>query len=150
MPTPYVNAALICEKIMQEKDEAFTLIRLVDSLKYQLQTFGTESPHGLKPVIDVHVFISLRAGEVVGEHTVKIAVSPPHKDRKELASQQVTFTEPVQIQNFVLNLSLGVDVDGLYWFDVLFDDQIITRVPLIVTGAPPETLPMPTFSTRKS
>ena len=48
-----------------------------------------------------------------------------------------------QGQNVILNIGLGVEMDGLYWFDVVLDDDLLTRVPLTITRteAPAQNAP---------
>lgn len=38
--------------------------------------------------------------------------------------------------NQILNLSFGVDEEGLYWFDVLVDGALMTRIPMRVLYQP--------------
>jgi hypothetical protein len=35
-----------------------------------------------------------------------------------------------------LNFVLGIENEGLYWFDVVFDDEVLTRIPLTVVQEP--------------
>ena len=49
-PRPYVTAALLCEKVLQEKDESITLIRIIDRLQYRLQAIGASLPAGAKDI----------------------------------------------------------------------------------------------------
>ena len=48
-------------------------------------------------------------------------------------------------QNLIVNMTLGIEEDGLYWFDVIFDDEVLTKIPLMVaqesTPAPTPTAP---------
>jgi hypothetical protein len=30
-------------------------------------------------------------------------------------------------------MGVGIDQDGLYWFDVIFNDETLTRIPLMIT-----------------
>jgi hypothetical protein len=32
--------------------------------------------------------------------------------------------------NLILNLNIVVDQEGVYWFNVLLEDQFVTRIPL--------------------
>ena len=131
-PRPYVSA-LLCEKILQEKDESLTLVRVADRLQYRIE--GKGLPEGIKPMIAINGLVSLKAGPVVGDHTVKIVGEKPNGERKELHSMSVNLMGKEHVTNIILNMGIGIDQDGLYWFDVVFDDEVLTRMPLLVTPA---------------
>lgn len=139
---PYVSAALICEKVLQEKDESVTLIRLADRIQYNLE--GPGLPSGAKPMIGVQGFVSLKSGPVTGGHTLSVIVENPIGQRREVWRSEVNLLGKDQGQNLILNISLGIDHDGLFWFDVLFDDEVLSRIPLTVTQAPKQTGGEPT------
>jgi hypothetical protein len=131
---PYITAALLCEKVLHEKDESLSLIRIADKIQYRLD--GPALPAGLKPMISLHGLVSLKSGPVVGEHRVVVVIQRPAGDRKEVAGYDVKFLGEDQGQNVILNISLGIEQDGLYWFDVLFDGEVLTRIPLMITPMP--------------
>lgn len=129
-PLPYINAALLCQQVLQEKDESLTLVRIADRLQYRIEGLPPE----LKPSVGISGIISLKSGPVIGEHTIKIISEKPDGNRKEVySSPPVKFLGKDQGQNIIMNMNLGIDQDGLYWFDVLFDDELLTRMPLMVT-----------------
>ncbi len=130
-PRPYVTAALLCERVLHEKDESLTLVRITDRLQYRIE--GSGLPEGVKPIVPVQGLISVKSGPVTGDHTIKIVVERPNGERKEVFVFPVKFLGKDQGQNLVLNIGLGIEQDGLYWFDVLFDDEVLTRIPLMVT-----------------
>jgi len=135
-PRPYVTAALLCEKVLQEKDESISLVRIADKLQYRFE--GPGVPPGLKPAIALQGFVSLKSGPVVGPHRVSVVIERPAGDRKEALSYEMNFLGEDQGQNIILNLSLGIEQDGLYWFDLLFDEELLTRIPLTVSALPPD------------
>jgi hypothetical protein len=133
-PRPIVSAALICERIIQEKDDAITLVRIADRVQYSIE--GQGLPEGIKPMIGVQCFISLKSGPMTGAHEMKMFLENPIGGRKEVAKFNVHLLGREQGQNLIININLGVDHDGLYWFDVLFDDEPLTKIPLLVTATP--------------
>ena len=140
-PRPYVTAALLCEKLLHEKDESLTLVRIVDRVQYRLEV-GPGVPKDLRPIIPLQGLVSIKSGDVIGDHIIKIFVTKPNENRKEVFSQLVTLLGGDQGQNIILNLGLGVekDGDGLHWIDVVFDEEVLTRIPLMVTAMPPQGL----------
>ena len=83
-------------------------------------------------MINIQGFVSLKSGLVVGDHAITIIVEKPSGDRNEILSVAVNFRGKEQGQNIILRLGLGVEQDGLYWFDVAFDGDVLTRIPLAV------------------
>lgn len=141
-PLPYVIAALLCEKVIIEKDETLTIIRLADRIQYQLQTtqgLPDEIAKNIKPIVNIQGLISLKSGPVTGDHIIKIIGEKPNGDRAELFNSAFKFLGKDQGQNVILNLGLVPTQDGLHWFDVLFDDEQLTRIPIVITAqAEPE------------
>jgi hypothetical protein len=131
-PRPYITAALLCEKVLQEKDESVTLMRIIDKLQDRVEGL----PMGVHPAVAIQGFLSLKSGSVTGEHTVKVVVERPNGDRKEVFEYPTNFLGKDQGQSIILQMGLGITLDGLYWFDVLFDEEVLTRIPLMVIPMP--------------
>jgi hypothetical protein len=129
-PRPHLLVAVLCEKVLQEKDETLTIVRIVDRLQYRIE--GSGLPAGTTPMISIKGLIALRSGPVTGEHPIKIVGEKPDGTRKDLYTAGVNFLGKDHGQNIILDMGIGIDQDGLYWFDVFFDDELLTRIPLIV------------------
>lgn len=126
---PYIAAALLCEKVLQEKDEVISIMRIVDRLQYRVEGL----PPGVKPIVNLQGLIMLKSGPVSGEHTVTIVAERPNGERKELNRLPIVLRGKDYGHNIILNLGLGVEQDGLYWFDVLFDGDVLSRIPITVS-----------------
>ncbi|HEY3927259.1 MAG TPA: hypothetical protein VGL89_02685 [Candidatus Koribacter sp.] len=136
-PKPYVSAALLCEKIIQDKnDDLISLIRIADRIFYRVEGLGL--PEGVKPMIALQAFISLKAGPVTGDHVIKIESVNPKGERRGTVTFPTTLQGEDNGQNIILNLNVGIDHDGLYWFDVLFDDELLTRIPVTFMASAPQ------------
>ena len=73
---PYLNAALICEKVIQEKDEVTSIIRIVD--RVILTTTASFSPEKIPPTtLDLYAFLSFKSGSARGRHTIKWVTEAP-------------------------------------------------------------------------
>lgn len=130
-PLPYVTAALFCERILQEKDDTLSVMRVADKLTLQVPPGGF--PEGIKPAIPVIFFLSLKSGPVVGQRNVTIrAIKPGGRPAKEVQTLPINFLGQDQGQNYIVNIMLGVEEFGLYWFEVVFDEQVLTRTPLMI------------------
>lgn len=134
---PYVTAALLCERVIQEKDESLTIVRIADRLQYRLE--GQGLPAGSKPMVNIQGLVGIKSGPVTGDHEIKIYVEKPSGERKEALNLPVKLMGKDQGQNIILNLGIGVDQDGLYWLEVVFDGEVLTRCPLMITPLPTGT-----------
>jgi hypothetical protein len=131
---PFVAAACFCEQILQEQDGVLSAIRIVDTYTIPPLPAGVElppnEPHG---VILVRGLISLKSGDVVGTGKVGLVM---HKITGELVTLSPEGGWPVTLQggehgfNVKLNFGLGVKNFGLVWFDVTWNGEVLTRIPL--------------------
>ena len=126
---PYLNAALLCEKVLQEKDEVISIIRMVDRIT--LTTYASLSPDSLPPLpINLYALIALKSGSAKGRHTVKWINETPSGVRLPEQLLPVLFEGDDRGVNLVLNINMVVDQEGVYWFEVPLEDQLLTRIPL--------------------
>lgn len=139
MEKPYITAAFICEKVLQEKDGVLTAVRIIDKVFLKLPPEGL--PGGAKPAIAVTGLLGLKSGPVVGEFDLKIGVTAPSGEKKqEVMLFRLQMLGGDQGQNIIMNVGLGIEQEGLYWFDVSLGDELLTRIPLLVviTNEPTE------------
>ena len=128
---PYLLAALICEKVLQEKDEAVSIIRIVDRIT--LTVPASISPETLPPVpLNLSVFMSFKSGNAKGRRTVKWRTETPSGIKLPEQIFPALFEGEDRGVNLILALNLIVDQEGVYWFDVLLEDELLTRIPLRV------------------
>jgi hypothetical protein len=128
-PKPYITAALLCENLIEAKDGSLTVIRIADRLEYVLEGV----PAGLKPMLNIKGLLALKSGPVKGEFVVVIRLIRPNGMEKEpITLPPITLLGGDQGQNVILNIALGVEEEGLHWFDVYFDGDLLTRIPLMV------------------
>jgi hypothetical protein len=128
---PFLNAALLCEKVLQEKDETVSIIRTIDRITLTTQAMG--SPETLPPVpIALYAFISLKSGSARGKHVLKWITEAPSGIRSSEQLLPVLFEGEDRGVNIILALNMIVDQEGIYWFDLLLEDRLLTRLPLRV------------------
>ena len=130
-PRPYITAALLCEKVLQEKDGSLSLVRIADNVQYHAVGLA----QGTKPVFTIQGLLAFKSGPVSGDHKVNLIIEAPNGGRRD------AFPHPIKValrgndhgQNLILNVSIEIAQDGLYWFDVMFDEELLTRIPLTIT-----------------
>ena len=131
---PFVAAACFCEQILQEPDGVLSAIRIVDTYVIPPLPAGVEvPPDAARGVILVRGLISLKSGDVVGAGKVGLVM---HKTTGEAVTLSPEGGWPAVLQggehgfNVKLNFGLGVRNFGLIWFDVTWNGEVLTRIPL--------------------
>lgn len=146
-PKPLVQVACICEKVLREPDNVASLIRIVDT--FQVEPLPEPLPTGLKGALPLTIFIQLRSGEVEGEHAIALRLLRPD-GRTNTRSWTLRFNGGEHGANLQIAFMLETPEFGLYWFDVMWGDETLTRMPLRVlpksagtAGAPIERASSP-------
>lgn len=139
---PFVQMALICEKVLQEPGGVISPIRVVDRMFINVPQ-GTTWPQPVQLIY--YVVIALKSGAARGSRSILVRLEGP--DGQPAAPESrfpVLFeAEDRGIQIIVQSL-LSPRLEGLYWYDVMLDDQPLTRIPLrivvqqISIGPPPQ------------
>lgn len=144
MPGPYLQAALICEKVLQEQDGVLSVIRVVD--RHTATVLGPEVPADMPPVaVNATVLVILKQGDAIGRYAIKLRPEAPSGQQLPTLEVPVQFVEGAGEQgvNIVIPMNLQLQEEGLYWFDVIWSDPrggaeegLLTRVPLRVMYQP--------------
>lgn len=146
---PFVSVAALCESILHEKDERISCIRFLDRLEIGVPE---DAPAELFPLnLQLNCFISFKSGDFVGKKTVTIKLNHPKgkiaksPDRGDPApSFPMEFLGGEHGHNLILKLQAAVDQSGLFIFDVLLDEDLMTRIPLrVVITRIPQNPPEP-------
>lgn len=123
---PFLIMALFCEKVLQEKDGVVSLIRIVD--RWTVVGAAEKMP---PTSLRFTIAVSFKAGFVRGKFAIRI--KPRSPSGKELPAMEV----PVLFEggedrgvNLLLDTNITCDEEGVYWFDVKFEDEVVTSVPL--------------------
>lgn len=126
---PYLVAALLCEKVLQEKDETVSIIRMID--RVTLTVPASLSPETLPPLpLTLMLFLAFKSGSARGRHTIKLRIESPSGIKLPEQLLPVLFEGEDRGANLNLALNMVVDQEGVYWFDILLEAELITRIPL--------------------
>ncbi len=126
---PYLAIAALCENVIEDKQGVLSLIRVVDRIISTVA--GPSSPEKMPPVpINLIAVVSFKSGSARGTHTVKLRPEAPSGIRLEEISFPVLFEGEDRGVNIIAHMGLLAQQEGLYWFDVLLDDVLVTRIPL--------------------
>ena len=127
---PYLQAAFICEKILNEKDNVKTAVRMVDRLTVMVS--GPGVPEQMPTYEnELQLFLKLKPGNKSGRHRIALRLIDPNGKARNTLEQSVTLDpSPNQGIEYSINLKLKLDSEGVYWFELYFDDFLWTKVPL--------------------
>lgn len=130
MPGPHVQVATFCEKVLIEQDGVLSVIRAIDRFMLSGNVAAgapPELPEG--GILQATLLIVLRSGDAQGRHPVVIRAQQPSGMYLPDQSFDATFERDERSVNLILNMALPI-VEGLYWFEVLVSETLLTRVPL--------------------
>jgi hypothetical protein len=123
---PFVQAACICERILSEENNVHSLIRIGD-------TFNVEIPEGQVPGtkigLPLMVFVSVKSGDVEGDSKMALQLISPDGKAQHKHEWPIALQGGENGASLKVSVMLGDPQEGLYWFDVLWNDEILTRIP---------------------
>lgn len=131
---PHLTAALICERILQEQDGVISAIRIIDRITRVANVPGDSAFEQFQTPIAI--LICFKSGAARGRHNVTMQVEKPSGEQGPATVFPVQMEGEDRGVNLVLNTMFEPDQEGLYWFDVGFDDERVTRMPLRVVYQP--------------
>lgn len=129
---PYIKVAAFCDRAIEGKDGAISLIRVIDRLI--TTAAGSETPKNMQPVaFQMAAVVMFVSGQALGRHEVKIEKVGPDGFRKPVWSGSILMEGDYKGQNIVLNLNELFELEGTYWYDVFLEEHLMTRMPFQVT-----------------
>ncbi|MBA7708114.1 hypothetical protein ES703_117002 [subsurface metagenome] len=128
---PYIQVAAFCERVLQEADGVVSLIRIVDRVTHTER--GPESPAEM-PEFHYPLFlvITLKSGRARGRHDITITPEQPSGETLDPITLSVNLEGEGKGVNVISRIDFSYKMEGLYWFNVQFDNKVITRLPLEV------------------
>jgi hypothetical protein len=133
---PFLMAAFICEKLLQEADGVSSAIRIIDRITRGGEVASAGTQMEPFPYIAT-IFIGLKSGQARGPFTLKVILEKPSFERLPPMVHAINLEgDEDRGVNIITNLQIVFESPGLYWFDVFLNDVKITRIPLRVVYLP--------------
>lgn len=139
---PYLQAGCLCENVIEDKHGVLSLIRIIDTVTRTAA--GPNPPDDMPPFqYEVKLVLMFKSGKARGRSTVRIVPEKPTGASLDPISLTVHFEGEEKGQNFITNMALTLEHEGLYWFNVHLGEDKLTAIPLrvkydrIVAGAMP-------------
>ncbi len=140
VPRPWVQVAAFCQTAIAEAGTGnLSIIKLVDGVSLPGSTREM-----LPTPLQLTLVLILKSGEMQGQYALKMRCNTP--SRKQITGPDI----PVYFEGndrgiqAVVPMGMFAEEQGIYWFDVLLDpDIVLTRIPLrvIYQYTPPSMSP---------
>ena len=133
---PYLSAALLCEKVLEEKDGVKSAIRIID--RVTRTAVGPNPPSEMEPFqYNVVLLLKFKSGWARGVHGIKIQPAKPSGELMRETTNNVLFEgEEDRGVDITGNMVLELDQTGIYWIHIYLNDTKITQIPLRVIYIP--------------
>lgn len=126
---PYLQMAGLCEQVIEDKAGSLSLIRIIDTITHT--EAGPNPPADMPPVTyPIKMVVMLKAGRARGRHELKVIPEMPSGETKRPHIRSIQMEGDERGFNNIVNMLFTFTMEGLYWFDVYFDDSLLTRIPL--------------------
>jgi hypothetical protein len=134
---PFLAAAVFCDNILEEKPSegkqsgVVSAIRIFDTITVRVPP---DMPPTLSPGVRISALIVFRAGDSSGKHSLHVIMNTPDGKRMPAGNKtEVRFRGKGHFgANVKVTIGFEVRVQGVYWFDVILDGSVVTRMPLNV------------------
>jgi hypothetical protein len=124
---PHLALAVFCEKVLIEADQVASLIRMVDRF-----IVNGPSPEMTPAALNFFLVVSFKSGFIRGKHKIKIVpVSPTGVELPSFEAPQL-FEGEDRGAMLAAQMNFLVQEEGLFWFNVYFEEALVTRMPLRV------------------
>lgn len=128
---PHIQVAAFCEQVIEEKTGVLSLIRLIDTVT-QTES-GSEPPAEMPPLTwRMKLVLALKPDRARGRHEIKLVPEQPSGETKEPMQLSVNLEGEERGQNIIFDMVFTFAFEGLYWFNVFFDDTLFTKMPFRV------------------
>ncbi len=129
---PFLQAAFICERVLQEADGVVSAIRIIDRLFVQPGP-GQQAAAAMPAVLMSHtLLVTFKSGSARGRFTAKLVFRGPSGLKLQEVSVPVLLEGEERGANLIIPYHIQVDQEGLYWFDVYFEGKLMTKIPFRV------------------
>lgn len=137
---PFLTSALLCEKVLVEKDGVKSAVRIFDRITHTPPVQTTSQP--MVPFTHpMSLLIQFKKGEAQGSFFVRLALLRPAGDSPPDQIITVNFEgDEDRGVDIVSHMMLEFNTAGIYWIRVFLgrdeDEEFITQIPLRVIYLP--------------
>jgi hypothetical protein len=125
---PFVQVAAICQMPLVEQGGALSVIRIIDRVPIK----GATDVMQPQPLFQLHMVVVLKSGPMRGKYKWNIVAVTPSQKRIPGPEMSALFDGDERGIALVQPVGLVAEEEGLYWFDVMLEGELLTRIPLRV------------------
>ena len=124
----YLHVATFCEKLLREADGVLSLIRMFD--RFNITGEAKEMPPS---PLKFMVVISFKSGFMRGKQKIWLRpISPTGKDLPAMEFPILFEGDDDRGAALAFEINWTVEEEGVYWWDVYLNEEMVTRMPLRV------------------
>jgi hypothetical protein len=146
---PFVSGAFLCEKVLTETDQVPTFVRVAE--RFFVPVMPTRLPPGIQlpqlpaPILQCILVVMLKAGDVPGgPYMVRIDHIPPEGPEARGPDVAIMFNGSDENGAMIKSqINIPAPQQGLHWFDVYFENDRLSRIPMRVINQPIQIQFMP-------
>lgn len=137
---PFVQVATLCERVLEEKDNVLSLVRVIDGWTSWAQ--GPDAPSEMPPFLLTGTYLlALKAGAARGRFRYRFDLELPSGQTQTLAEMDANFQAGVGGVNLRVDLRLQIVHEGTHWVNVVCTypepdfgpaGALVSRTPLSV------------------
>lgn len=133
---PFLSAALICEKVLEEKDGVKSAVRIIDRVTRTV--VGPSPPEEMEPFdYEATLLIRLKSGWARGSYPIRVNLVKPSGESPVPIQHTVYFEgEEDRGVDIVGHMRIKFDQTGIYWFKIYLAETLLTQIPLRVIYMP--------------
>jgi hypothetical protein len=140
---PFVQMACFCENVLAEADGVLSAIRIVDTYFIPPLPEGVEMQDGMQGAIVLNGIVGLKSGDVTEAGSLRLVMHRANGETVPIGPPEgwpMVMSGGEQGSVLKIQMPLGVKNFGLMWFDVLWNGELLTRIPLkLQRGQKPES-----------
>lgn len=125
---PWVQIATVCAAPLQEANGTLSLIRIMD----RVPVVGTTEEMKPQPLNQFALVVILKSGAMKGKYHLRIVPETPSGKRLNGPTMTILFEGDERGVAAVMPIPIVAEEEGLYWFDVFIEQDLLTRIPLRV------------------
>ena len=127
---PYLKLGAICERVLHEKDDVLSLIRIVDI--FTITITGKEPPDQLPEGEKVLTIVMSWVGGLGSHEAAFNIVSPGGETQPSPRSWSFTLDAMHRGHNIIVTVPVRIAKEGVYWIEFILNDQVKSRIPFQV------------------
>lgn len=127
---PHLKLGVVCERVLEEKDNVLSLIRVVD--KFVITFTGKELPDQLPEGTTTLTIVMSWVGGL-GRHEATFDItSPGGGTQRSPRSWSFNLDSLNRGHNIVVTLPVKITKPGLYWVEFILNGKVKGRIPFQV------------------